>query len=103
MTSACGGSPRRTPPRCGPGPTVTDPVKVRGTRPAAPAPPRPSLEPLTRRETEIARLVARGETAARVAAALFLTAGTVKNLAGVQRRTGTANRVGVAAWVWSPD
>jgi DNA-binding NarL/FixJ family response regulator len=70
----------------------------------APSPPRHSLEPLTRRETEIARLVAHGKTNAQIAATLFLTAGTVKNhLANIQRKTNTGNRVGVAAWVWTND
>ncbi|GGQ85205.1 DNA-binding response regulator [Couchioplanes caeruleus subsp. azureus] len=69
-----------------------------GNGPARPGAPR---EPLTRREKEVARLVAQGMTNAEIAAALFLSPGTVKNhLAHIQRKIGAPNRVGVAAWVW---
>ncbi|WP_062431035.1 response regulator [Herbidospora daliensis] len=57
---------------------------------------------LTGRELEIARLVALGHTNAEIAAALFITAGTVKNhVAGIQRKLAARNRVGIAAWAWS--
>jgi DNA-binding NarL/FixJ family response regulator len=60
------------------------------------------LAPLTGRETEIARLVAQGRSNAQIAAALFLSPGTVKNhLATIQRKVDAPNRVGIAAWVWS--
>jgi DNA-binding NarL/FixJ family response regulator len=58
-------------------------------------------EPLTDRELELARLVARGRTNAEVADELFITAGTVKtHLANIQRKLGARNRVEVAAWMW---
>jgi len=69
----------------------------RGDRPVRVEP----AEPLTLREAEIARLVARGSTNAEIAAELFISPGTVKNhLAAVVRKLGVRNRVGVAAWAW---
>jgi DNA-binding NarL/FixJ family response regulator len=70
---------------------------------APPAPPAREAAPvpLTPREREVARLVARGRTNADIAAELFIAAGTVKNhLAGIQRKLGVRNRVGIAARVW---
>ncbi|MEV1007835.1 response regulator transcription factor [Streptomyces sp. NPDC049881] len=67
-------------------------------RPPGPAPPQ---EPLTERETAVARLVASGMTNAEIAAALFVSPGTVKtHVAHIQRKLGTRNRVGIAAHVW---
>ncbi|MET8864850.1 response regulator transcription factor [Nonomuraea sp. NPDC004580] len=65
--------------------------------------PSTSLEdPLTARELEIARLVARGHTNAHIAADLTISSGTVKtHIAHIQRKVGAANRVGIAAWAWS--
>lgn len=67
------------------------------TRPAARAP----SEPLTTRELDVLRLVARGLTNAEVAAELFISLGTVKShLAAVQTKLEARNRVEVAAWAW---
>ncbi|HXV57376.1 MAG TPA: response regulator transcription factor [Gaiellaceae bacterium] len=58
-------------------------------------------EPLTERELEVARLVARGLTNTEIGAELFISAGTAKtHVANVQRKLGVRNRVGIAAWVW---
>jgi DNA-binding NarL/FixJ family response regulator len=61
----------------------------------------PDGDVLTERELAVARLVARARTNAEIAAELFVTPGTVKtHLANIQRKTGTRNRVAIAAWVW---
>ncbi|MGS2640216.1 response regulator [Streptosporangium sp. LJ11] len=57
---------------------------------------------LTEREDDVALLVAQGKTNAEIAAELFLSPGTVKNhIAGIQRKLGVRNRVGIASWAWS--
>jgi DNA-binding NarL/FixJ family response regulator len=57
--------------------------------------------PLTRRETDIVRLVAQGLTNAQIGAELFISAGTAKtHIANVQAKLGVANRVAVASWAW---
>ena len=61
----------------------------------------PGVEPLTEREVEVAGHVARGRTNADIAAALFISPGTVKtHLSSVQRKLGVSNRVGIAVWAW---
>lgn len=56
---------------------------------------------LTDREVEITRILAHGKTNAEIAEDLFLAHGTVKNhVAAIQRKLGTRNRVGIAAWAW---
>ena len=58
-------------------------------------------EPLTEREIELARLVARGSTNAEIAEQLFISTGTVKtHVANIQRKLGARNRVEIAAWMW---
>ncbi|GAB1819154.1 response regulator [Herbidospora sp. RD11066] len=64
--------------------------------------PQPTTARLTGRELEITRLVAQGHTNAEIATALFISPGTVKNhIAGIQRKLGARNRVGIASWAWS--
>ncbi|MFJ5047195.1 response regulator [Streptomyces sp. NPDC098077] len=65
--------------------------------------PRPAqpMDALTGRETEIARLVAKGMTNAEIGAELFISAGTAKtHVANIQRKLSVRNRVGIAAWIW---
>ena len=65
------------------------------------APARAPREPLTPRELDVVRLVARGLTNAEVAGELFISLGTVKaHLGSVQAKLGARNRVEVAAWAW---
>ncbi|WP_329382206.1 response regulator transcription factor [Streptomyces sp. NBC_01351] len=62
---------------------------------------RPSAHPLTAREVEIVRLVARGLTNSEIGEELFISAGTAKtHIANVQAKLGARNRVGIAAWAW---
>ncbi|MFG2338094.1 response regulator [Streptomyces yangpuensis] len=62
---------------------------------------RPAAHPLTERELEIVRLVARGFTNAEIGGELFITAGTAKtHIANIQAKIGARNRVGIAAWAW---
>ncbi|TDD23394.1 response regulator [Nonomuraea diastatica] len=86
------------------GETLISPqITVRLLRHLMTPPPRAARgEPaLTDRELQIARLVSRGHTNAEIAAVLFISPGTVKNhIAGIQRKLGTRNRVGIAVWAW---
>ncbi|MER5871361.1 response regulator transcription factor [Streptomyces sp. NPDC002044] len=68
--------------------------------PAAVAARRPA-EPLTEREREVVRCLARGLTNAEIAAELFVSLSTVKtHLANVQGKLDARNRVEIAAWAW---
>ncbi|NYV76490.1 response regulator transcription factor [Streptomyces sp. UH6] len=81
-------------------PSITVRLLRQFARPAAadaPAPP----SPLSPRETEVAVLVSRGHTNTEVAAALHISAGTVKtHLTNIQAKLGLRNRVEIAAWTW---
>ena len=58
-------------------------------------------EPLTERELDVVRLVARGRTNAEIAAALHISLSTVKtHLNSVQLKLAARNRVEIAAWAW---
>lgn len=59
------------------------------------------LEPLTARELDVVKAVARGGTNAEIAAELVITVSTVKtHLAGVQRKLDARNRTEIAIWAW---
>ncbi|MFF3652326.1 response regulator [Streptomyces sp. NPDC002181] len=67
---------------------------------AAQAARRPA-EPLTEREQDVVRCVARGRTNAEIAGELFVSLSTVKtHLANVQTKLDARNRVEIAAWAW---
>ncbi|GAA3927636.1 response regulator transcription factor [Actinomadura viridis] len=80
-------------------PSITVRLLERLTVPSpATAPPR---EPLTGRELEVVRLVARGRTNDEIAGELFVSLSTVKtHLGSVQRKLDARNRVEIAAWAW---
>ncbi|MEU5978383.1 response regulator transcription factor [Streptomyces sp. NPDC047315] len=57
--------------------------------------------PLTGREMEVARAVARGRTNQEIGSELFISLSTVKgHVSGIQTKLGLRNRVEVAAWAW---
>lgn len=67
---------------------------------AAPAAGKP-VRPLSERETEVVRAIARGRTNQEIAAELFISLSTVKShLSGIQTKLGVRNRVEIAAWAW---
>jgi DNA-binding NarL/FixJ family response regulator len=69
---------------------------------AAPAGPRlPAADPLTIRERDIVREVAKGRTNAELAVELVISVSTVKtHLGGIQRKLGARNRTEIAIWAW---
>ncbi|TYB41122.1 response regulator [Actinomadura chibensis] len=80
-------------------PSITVRLLEHLARPSAA--PRPPSEPLTDREVDVVRLVARGRTNEEIAAELFVSLSTVKtHLGSVHRKLGTRNRVETAAWAW---
>ncbi|WP_330334508.1 response regulator transcription factor [Streptomyces sp. NBC_00536] len=74
---------------------------LRNLAPARTAPAARPAHPLSARETEVIRAIARGRTNQEIAAALFITLSTVKShLATIQNKLGVRNRVEIAAWAW---
>ncbi|MBP2704483.1 response regulator transcription factor [Microbispora sp. RL4-1S] len=81
-------------------PSVTLRLLRRLAATPAPASAGPA-RPLSERETEVVRAVARGRTNQEIAAELFISLSTVKtHIAGIQAKLGVRNRVEVAAWAW---
>ncbi|MEW2525125.1 response regulator transcription factor [Streptomyces sp. NPDC047071] len=81
---------------------VSPAITVRLLRELAPrqAAPGPA-EPLTQRERDVVRALARGRTNAEIAAELYVSLSTVKShLANVQAKLAARNRVEIAAWAW---
>jgi DNA-binding NarL/FixJ family response regulator len=65
-----------------------------------PAVAKPAV-PLSERETEAIRAIAKGRTNQEIAAELFISLSTVKgHLASIQMKLGLRNRVEIAAWAW---
>jgi DNA-binding NarL/FixJ family response regulator len=68
-------------------------------RPVAHTPRLP--DPLSPRELDVVRAVARGRTNAEIAAELFVSLSTVKtHLTNIQTKLSARNRVEIAAWAW---
>ncbi|RLV09022.1 DNA-binding response regulator [Streptomyces griseocarneus] len=84
---------------------ISPAITVRLLRDMAPTgttqPVRTPSEPLTDREADVVRCLARGATNAEIAAELFVSLSTVKtHLANVQTKLDARNRVEIAAWAW---
>ncbi|MCF6471333.1 response regulator transcription factor [Nonomuraea sp. MG754425] len=61
----------------------------------------PANDPLTERELDVVRLVAKGRTNQEVAGELFVSLSTVKtHLGSIMGKLGVRNRVEIAAWAW---
>ena len=59
------------------------------------------VKPLSERELEVVKAVARGRTNQEIAAELFISLSTVKShVASVQMKLGARNRVEIASWAW---
>ncbi|MEO3787984.1 response regulator transcription factor [Actinocorallia sp. B10E7] len=80
-------------------PSVT--LRLLGHLASGAAPRRPAESPLSERELDVVRAIARGRTNQEIAAELFISLSTVKShLSGVQAKLGLRNRVEIAAWAW---
>ncbi|MEU7187425.1 response regulator transcription factor [Streptomyces sp. NPDC045369] len=84
---------------------ISPAITVRLLRELAPATAagttRTLTEPLTEREQDVVRALARGRTNAEIAAELYVSLSTVKtHLANVQAKLDARNRVEIAAWAW---
>ncbi|MBP2402322.1 Nitrogen regulation protein C [Streptomyces netropsis] len=84
---------------------ISPAITVRLLRDMAPgataSPARQPSEPLTEREADVVRCLARGATNAEIASELFVSLSTVKtHLANVQLKLDARNRVEIAAWAW---
>jgi DNA-binding NarL/FixJ family response regulator len=65
-----------------------------------PSPRRPAT-PLTDREVELIRCLARGHTNREIARELFISLSTVKaHVSNIQDKLGLRNRTEIAAWAW---
>ncbi|WP_405487709.1 response regulator [Streptomyces sp. NBC_00096] len=72
-----------------------------GEHPAAAPGAGPGGLPVSERELDVVRLVARGLTNQEIADGLFISLSTVKtHLVSVQSKLGLRNRVEIAAWAW---
>ncbi|MEU4235465.1 response regulator transcription factor [Nonomuraea sp. NPDC026600] len=62
---------------------------------------RKSAQPLSEREVEVVRAIARGRTNQEIAAELFISLSTVKgHTSGILAKLGMRNRVEIVAWAW---
>jgi DNA-binding NarL/FixJ family response regulator len=81
-------------------PSITLRLLQRLAPAAGPPAARPAV-PLSERETEVIRAIARGRTNQEIGAELFISLSTVKShLTSIQLKLGLRNRVEIAAWAW---
>jgi DNA-binding NarL/FixJ family response regulator len=74
---------------------------LRHVAPAKATRARQPVAPLSEREIDVARAIARGRTNAEIAADLFISLSTVKShLASIHNKLGARNRVEIASWAW---
>jgi DNA-binding NarL/FixJ family response regulator len=74
---------------------------LRHMAPVRAAAARQPYAPLSEREIEVVRAIARGHTNSEIAAALFISLSTVKShLGSIQNKLGVRNRVEIAGWAW---
>lgn len=81
-------------------PTVTLRLLRRLAPAGSPAAATPA-RPLSNREIDVVRAIARGRTNQEIAAELFISLSTVKShIFGIQAKLGVRNRTEIAAWAW---
>ena len=82
-------------------PSVTVRLLRHLAAPDAPDPTGGQRSPLSERELQVARAIARGRTNQEIAGELFISLSTVKgHVSAIQGKLGVRNRVGIAAWAW---
>ncbi|MGZ0145688.1 response regulator [Kribbella sp. WER1] len=80
---------------------VSPSITVRLLRRLTPAATTRSTTPLSDREVDVVRAIARGRTNHEIAAELFISLSTVKgHVAGIQAKLKARNRTEVAVWAW---
>ncbi|WP_427893166.1 response regulator [Kribbella sp. GL6] len=80
---------------------VSPSITVRLLRRLTPAAGTTARTPLSDREVDVVRAIARGRTNHEIAAELFISLSTVKgHVAGIQTKLKARNRTEVAVWAW---
>ena len=82
-------------------PSITARLLATFAGPVPSGPPPQPVDPLTEREEEVLRTVARGRTNAEIAEELYISMSTVKtHLASLMAKLGARNRVEIAIWAY---
>lgn len=82
-------------------PSITARLLEAFAEPPATGPPPQPIDPLTEREEEVLRTVARGRTNAEIAEELHISMSTVKtHLGALMAKLGARNRVEIAIWAY---
>lgn len=80
-------------------PSITTRLLAHFAQPSSTA--RPAEPPLTQREVEVTRALARGRTNAEITGELVISLSTVKShLASIQRKIAARNRTEIVVWAW---